>query len=108
MRRIIEPHGGSTRQMKDSGFTSFLAGIAVGGLVGAAVGLLLAPAPGERLREQVGEFVDDRRAAFDEAVNEGRAAAELARAEMLAAEEEHGAGEPAGDAPGTQAEAPAS
>jgi gas vesicle protein len=99
--------------MRDSGFTSFLAGVAVGGLVGAAVGLLLAPAPGERLREQVGEFVDDRRAAFDEAVNEGRAVAELARAEMLAAEDEHETGEPggdvpdAGDAPGTPAEAPA-
>ena len=37
------------------------------------------------MREQVNEFVDGRRAAFDEAVNEGRAAAEKARAEMLGA-----------------------
>ena len=58
--------------MKDSGFGSFLAGIAVGGLIGAAIGLLLAPASGEEMREQVNEFVDGRRAAFDEAVNEGR------------------------------------
>ena len=73
--------------MRDSGFGSFLAGLLVGGFVGAAVGLLLAPESGNRLREQVGEFMDGRREAFDEAVNEGRAAAELARAEMLGAEE---------------------
>ncbi len=71
--------------MKDSGFGSFLAGLVVGGFVGAAVGMLLAPESGTRLREQVGEFVDGRREAFDEAINEGRAAAEIARAEMLSA-----------------------
>ncbi|HYN63701.1 MAG TPA: YtxH domain-containing protein [Candidatus Limnocylindrales bacterium] len=71
--------------MKDSGVGSFLAGIAIGGLIGAAIGLLLAPAKGEEIREQVGGFVDERRAAFDEAVTEGRAAAEKARAEMLGA-----------------------
>ena len=49
---------------------------------------------GEELREQVGEFVDGRRAAFDEAINEGRAAAEKARAEMLAPYDAAG-GEPA-------------
>jgi gas vesicle protein len=69
--------------MKDSGIGSFLAGIAIGGLIGAAIGLLLAPASGEEMREQVNEFVDGRRAAFDEAVNEGKAAAQKARAEML-------------------------
>jgi gas vesicle protein len=69
--------------MRDSGFGSFVAGLAIGGLIGAAIGLLLAPATGEELREQVGEFVDEKRAAFDEAVNEGRAAAEKARAEMV-------------------------
>jgi gas vesicle protein len=73
--------------MKDSGVGSFMAGVAIGGLVGAAIGLLMAPEPGTRLREQVGEFVDGRRTAFDDAVSEGRAAAEIARAEMLAPEE---------------------
>ena len=68
--------------MKDSGFGSFLAGVVIGGLIGAAIGLLLAPATGGEIREQVGEFVDQRRAAFDDAVNEGRMAAEQARAEM--------------------------
>jgi gas vesicle protein len=68
--------------MKDSGFGSFLAGVVIGGLIGAAIGLLLAPASGEEIREQVGDFVDQRRAAFDDAVNEGRMAAEQARAEM--------------------------
>lgn len=71
--------------MKDSGLGSFLAGMAIGGLIGAAIGMLLAPASGEEMREQVNEFVDGRKAAFDEAVNEGRAAAEKARAEMLGA-----------------------
>lgn len=80
--------------MRDSGFGSFLAGLLVGGFVGAAVGMLLAPQSGTRLREQVGEFVDGRRVAFDDAVNEGRAAAEMARAEMLNA---GGDSESAGD-----------
>ena len=70
--------------MKDSGLGSFLAGVLIGGLVGAAIGLLLAPQAGERLRGQVGDFVDTRRTAFGDAVNEGRAAAEKARADMLA------------------------
>lgn len=82
--------------MRDSGFGSFLAGLVVGGFVGAAVGMILAPASGTRLREQVGEFVDGRRVAFDDAVNEGRAAAEMARAEMLSGSDE---GESADDAP---------
>jgi gas vesicle protein len=69
--------------MKDSGIGSFLAGVVIGGLIGAAIGLLLAPRTGDELREQVGEFVDTRRTAFGDAVNEGRAAAEQARAGML-------------------------
>ena len=70
--------------MKDSGFGSFLAGVVVGGLIGAAVGLLLAPQTGEELREHVGDFVDSKKHDWDEAVNEGRAAAEQARAGMVA------------------------
>lgn len=69
--------------MKDSGFGSFLAGVVIGGLVGAAIGLLLAPDSGERMREQVVEFVDDKRNQIGDSINEGRQAAEQARAEML-------------------------
>lgn len=69
--------------MKDSGIGSFLAGVVIGGLIGAAIGLLVAPQTGEELREQVGEFVDTKKATFDEAIEEGRAAAEQARAEMV-------------------------
>ncbi len=69
--------------MKDSGFGSFLAGVVIGGLIGAALGVILAPQTGEEFREQVGDFVDTKRAGFDDAVNEGRAAAEQARAEMV-------------------------
>ena len=69
--------------MKDSGFGSFLAGVVIGGLMGAALGLLLAPQTGEEFREHVGDFVDSKKADWDEAVNEGRAAAEQARAEMV-------------------------
>ena len=85
--------------MKDSGAGSFLAGLAIGGLMGAAVGLLLAPSSGEDLRGQVGEFVDERRTAFDDAINEGRAAAELARAEMLGGYDEEAAAAEGGAAP---------
>ncbi len=83
--------------MRDSGFGSFLAGLLIGGLMGAAVGMVLAPESGTRLREQVGEFVDGRRVAFDDAINEGRAAAEIARAEILSSTEagpEAGGGSP--------------
>jgi gas vesicle protein len=85
--------------MKDSTVGSFLAGVAIGGLIGAAIGLLLAPASGENLRGHVGEFVDERRTAFDDAVNEGRAAAELARAEMLGAYDGEAAAPEGGAAP---------
>jgi gas vesicle protein len=80
--------------MRDSGFGSFLAGVVIGGLIGAAIGLLLAPRKGDEIREQVGEFVGEKRAAISEAINEGRAAAEKARAEMLSAYDA-GGGEPA-------------
>jgi len=69
--------------MSNSGFGSFLAGVVIGGLIGAAIGLLLAPETGEELRDQVGEFVDGKRAEWDEAINEGKAAAEQARAGMV-------------------------
>jgi gas vesicle protein len=69
----------------DSGFGSFLAGLVIGGLIGAAVGLLLAPESGEEMRGQVGEFVDERVRDFGDAVNEGKAAADQARTAMMTA-----------------------
>jgi gas vesicle protein len=69
--------------MSDSGFGSFLAGVVIGGLIGAAIGLILAPQTGEELRDHVGDFVDGKRAEWDEAVNEGLAATEQARAGMV-------------------------
>ena len=68
--------------MRDSGFGSFLAGVVIGGLVGAAVGLMLAPQSGDQTREQLGEFVDEKRSQLGDAINEGKAAAARARAEM--------------------------
>jgi gas vesicle protein len=69
--------------MKDSGFGSFLAGVVIGGLIGAALGLLLAPETGEELREHVNDFVESKRSEIGDAVNEGRQAAEQARAGMV-------------------------
>ena len=69
----------------DSGFGSFVAGLVIGGLIGAAIGLLLAPESGEEMRDQVGEFVDERIRDFGDAVNEGKVAAEQARTAMLTA-----------------------
>ena len=77
--------------MKDSGLSSFLAGLTIGALIGAIIGMLMAPSSGEELRGHVGEFVDERRTAFDDAINEGRAAAELARAELVDAYDEQAA-----------------
>lgn len=71
--------------MNDSGFGSFVAGLVIGGLIGAAVGLLLAPESGEDMRGKVGEFVDERTRDLGDAVSEGKAAAEQARTAMLAA-----------------------
>jgi gas vesicle protein len=80
-----------------SGFGSFVAGLVIGGLIGAAVGLLLAPESGEDMRGQVGEFVDDRMRDFGDAVTEGKAAAEQARTAMLAALQRDAATEPSAE-----------
>jgi gas vesicle protein len=69
--------------MKDTQTGSFFAGIVIGGLIGAAIGLILAPETGEEMREHVGGFVDAQRTAFGDAVNEGKAAAEQARLGMM-------------------------
>lgn len=69
----------------NSGFGSFVAGLVIGGLIGAAIGLLLAPESGENMRGQVGEFVDERMRDLGDAVTEGKAAADQARTSMLTA-----------------------
>ena len=71
--------------MNDSGFGSFVAGLVIGGLIGAAIGLLLAPESGEEMRGHVGEFVDERVRDFGDAVSEGKLAAEQARSAMMSA-----------------------
>ena len=96
----------------DSGAGDFLAGFFVGTLVGAAFALLLAPASGEDVREQIKEkgvelqhraseigldpgrlaelkergevLLDEQRTRFKEAVQEGRLAAERRKEELLA------------------------
>ena len=73
-----------------------MAGLVIGGLIGAAIGLLLAPESGEEMREQVGDFVDERMRDFGDAVTEGKAAADQARTAMLTAlQRETGADGPA-------------
>jgi gas vesicle protein len=56
----------------DSDFGSFLAGFVIGGLVGAAVALIMAPQSGAETRSQITgkgrEFVDSSEQRFHEAV----------------------------------------
>ena len=59
MRRISGTQRGCGRSDEGLRVRQLPGGLVIGGLVGAAVGLLLAPEAGERLREQVGEFVDE-------------------------------------------------
>jgi len=84
--------------MKDSGIGSFLAGGVIGGLIGAALGLILAPQTGEEFRDHVGDFVENKRAEIGDAVNEGRQAAEQARAEMVTDYDAHAGAQPEGAA----------
>ena len=84
--------------MKDSGFGSFLAGVVIGGLVGAVLGLILAPQTGEEFRDHVGDLIENKRAEIGDAVNEGRQAAEQARADMVTDYDAHAAARPGGTA----------
>lgn len=51
-------------------FLSFLAGVVMGGLVGATLALLLAPFSGETLREQVRERLSALQAELEQAASD--------------------------------------
>ena len=68
---------------------NFLAGFLVGGLTGAAVGLLIAPEPGSKLQKRI-------QARMDELVQEGRKAAAARQAELEEQLEAFRRGEPVG------------
>jgi gas vesicle protein len=58
-----------------SKFISFLAGLIVGGLIGAAAAILLAPKPGKELQADIKHEVET-------VLEEGRRAAETRRTEL--------------------------
>ncbi len=83
----------------DSDFGAFFTGLVVGGLVGAAVALMLAPQSGEEtraqirqrsieLRDQAEETAEDARRRAQEAAVQARARAEKLAAEARARAEE--------------------
>jgi gas vesicle protein len=86
--------------MSDEGRgAEFLAGVIIGGLIGAAVGLLLAPQPGEETREQlrergielkerVVELSEEARKKAEEFQDEGRTALETQASRVKGAIEE--------------------
>lgn len=55
------------------GVTSFLSGLILGGLVGAALAILVAPESGDELRGQIRQRVDTIQAEITRAANERRA-----------------------------------
>jgi len=76
----------------DSDVGSFLTGMVIGGLVGAAVALILAPQSGAETREQIRQRGIELRSQGEETLNDARMKAEAtatearARAEKLAAD----------------------
>ena len=86
--------------MSDEGRgAEFLAGVIIGGLIGAAVGLLLAPQPGEETREQlvekgielkerVAELSEEARKKAEELHEEGRTVLETQTVRVKEAIEE--------------------
>ncbi len=115
---------------RDSGAVDFLAGFFVGTLVGAAVALLMAPAPGDETREQLKEkgielknratelnldsakleelrgrgeeILQEQRTRFKEAIHEGKLAAERRKEQLLSQFQAPSAGEESIDLTPTQ------
>lgn len=91
---------------QNSGGLDFMAGLFIGGVLGALIGLLLAPQSGEETRAQISErgielrgelqkragelqekmptFVDEQRTRVEEAIEKGKEAAAKKRQEILA------------------------
>jgi len=91
---------------ENSGGTEFLLGLFVGGMLGAVIGLLLAPRSGEEMRSQLAErgielrsefqkragelqervpaFVEEQRERVEEAIEKGKEAAAKKRQDILA------------------------
>ncbi len=68
----------------DSDIGAFLTGFVIGGLVGAAVALILAPQSGAETREQIRQKGIELREQGEESLAEARARAEAAAAEARA------------------------
>ena len=57
---------------RDNDFGAFLAGFVIGGLVGAATALILAPQSGQATRQQIIDMSSDLRSSADEHTREYR------------------------------------
>lgn len=64
--------------------SSFIAGLLLGGIIGAVLGLLFAPQPGEKTREQLRGKVDELASLGSSAWEEGKEAASQKRDELKA------------------------
>jgi gas vesicle protein len=60
----------------DSGMGAFFAGVLIGGLVGAATALLLAPQSGEETRQSLGRYSNDFRDRAQDSLEDARERAE--------------------------------
>jgi gas vesicle protein len=59
----------------DNDGSNFLTGLLLGGIIGAAIGLLFAPQPGEKTREQLKGRLDELTSMGKSAWEEGKEAA---------------------------------
>ncbi len=54
------------------GLGNFILGFAIGGAIGSIAGLLLTPASGDRLRQQIRGYIDDVRLQVNQAADNRR------------------------------------